>query len=432
MQLEAEPPVAQGQEGRAFNRAQEEVGEAVLVQVGRGGAQKGSARGETGLRRHVRERAVAQVLEQEGRAVVAKHQEIDVAAVVEVGGDDRDRMARGPDPRLRGDVGEGAVAVVLEQEAGGGREVGGEREGAAGVRGGREVGQAGHEHVEVAVVVDVHEGGGEGDVGIGGQLGRRRHVPEPPPAFVVEEGQGSRLQDEEVGAAVVVIVPRHHGPSLEAEEARGAGHVREPALVVPEHAQDASLDVDGVQRAVPVQVHEGDRGPAPGAEGGGHLARLEGAAEQGRPRGGRGGRGKHTGRLAERDRGRLRVDQVGLGAGRGQGLGVAALFEVGLPEARLVAAVAQLLEARHLGRPRLALAPARQRDPEVVGRAHVVGLGLRGQPEGRHRLLELPLLEIDLSEDEVRPQVPGVGREHVLQARDRVVSPVLHPRDERE
>ena len=74
--------------------AEEEIGEAVLVDVA-GGDRAVASRlaGSPDVRRRLAERAVAHVPEEQRRALRTDEQQVDVAAVVEVGRDDRRRAA---------------------------------------------------------------------------------------------------------------------------------------------------------------------------------------------------------------------------------------------------------------------------------------------------------------------------------------------------
>ncbi len=261
----------------------------------------------------------------------------------------------------------------------------------------------------------------------------RGHVLEAALAFVVEERERARLQDEQVRLAVVVVVTGHHRQRFHPRQSRGRRHVREAPLVALQDAQTARARLDRVERAVAVDVHESDARGGGGAERGPGLGQPQGTAQE-RCRGGRdaGGEGfrQEAGRLRERNRRRLRVHEVGLGPGGSDGFGIAALLHVRLTEAGLVAALPELLEAEHLRRPFFALPTSGEGHSEVVGRAHVVGLGGGRDPEGGHRFLELPLLQVDLPEQEVGPEVFRVGGEHPAQVGEGVLAAIVHARDE--
>src|SRR5207253_10752825 len=114
--------------GRVGN-AEEEIGVAVLVDVGRGGRRVRGGGRQAHLRRDVAERAVAQVLKQRGGRAAEDEQQIDVAPVVEVRRNDGDGLVASARPStlvasafrrkiqsgLFGNLRERAIAVVAQQ-----------------------------------------------------------------------------------------------------------------------------------------------------------------------------------------------------------------------------------------------------------------------------------------------------------------------------
>ncbi len=131
------------------------------------------------------------------------------------------------------------------------------------------------------------------------------------------------------------------------------------------------------------------------------------------------------GRVGERDFGRALVNEVGFGAGRGDGLGVATLFEVVLPDDGRGAALAERLKLLDEALPLFALARAQQRRAEVVERGAVVRLfGERGA-EGGDGLRVLALLRVELADLHVRAHVARVDLQHALERGERVVGAVL-------
>ena len=141
-----------GRHTQAPRRGDEEVEEAVIVDVAEGGGKVGGRWHDAGDRKDVDEagdpEGTGQVVEEAGGAVpgahhaaVAGQEEILAAVVVDVTGDDaRAAGAEVRKARQAGDVTEGAVAVVDEK----------------GVRLGLAVGQ---EEVEVTVLLEVEPGG---------------------------------------------------------------------------------------------------------------------------------------------------------------------------------------------------------------------------------------------------------------------------------
>ena len=191
---EAPAPVAGGEDARRPGAAEEEVGEAVLVHVGGGDrgdpGRRGAQRRQADVAGDVGERAVAQVLEQRRRAGAARDQQIDVAAIVDVGRHDGDRpLRRLRDPRCGRDVGERAVAVVAQQD----------RRGAA------------DDEIEVAVVVGVDERDRRGRTGGRRNAGRLGGVLERAVGALVQQRVLLLAEHEQIGALVVVVIARDRG-----------------------------------------------------------------------------------------------------------------------------------------------------------------------------------------------------------------------------
>jgi hypothetical protein len=174
------------------------------------------------LRRHVLEGAVALVAVQDvlllggprhvlegGAPVVASlgievvggplgrvgHQEVEQAVVVEVEEDGGLRVADVANPGAGGQVGEGAVAVVVEEHVAAAR--------------------AGDEEVLVAVVVVVGKGGGHAHAVPEGHAGLVGHVLEGAIPLVAKERAGAQLiAEEDVVVAVAVVVPDGHAAAV--------------------------------------------------------------------------------------------------------------------------------------------------------------------------------------------------------------------------
>ena len=88
--LEPAVPVAHREDPRRVGPAEEEVGKSVLVDIACGNRAVGRGPGHPGVGRRLAERSVAHVLEEQRRTLRPDQQQIDVAAVVEVCGDDGD------------------------------------------------------------------------------------------------------------------------------------------------------------------------------------------------------------------------------------------------------------------------------------------------------------------------------------------------------
>ncbi len=272
---------------------------------------EGRARGVA----HVLERAVAPVAIEVVGAGVVGHEQVEPAVVVEVeeGHPEAVEAAGVRHPGLPAHVGEGPVAVVVEEMVGGApeapgaahdglapifavgsaRSVRGAHRGAGGRRfgggwlltrlasGGRRRRQvleverdvAGDEQVQPAVAVVVPEGaaGGPASHGNARRLG---HVGECPLSRVAVEAVRPEVRDVEVRPTVVVEVAHAHALAPPAVGHAGPGrHVGEgPVTVVveegsgrrlllaPQRREGGAVHEVGVQPAVVVVVHEGDAG----------------------------------------------------------------------------------------------------------------------------------------------------------------------------
>ena len=202
-------------------------------------------------------------------------------------------------------------------------------------------------------MVIVNEGGGLREARVVRNLRGGGRVGEVAAAVVVVERARAVAQDEEVGTSVVVVVARDGGGGdsvrVLRERARTRGHVRELASVVVVEARTAARNFQKVELAVAVVVEEHDRA----------AALFEEVVFSG-PRaapvvGGSGGRQHGGGHVFEDDIGRAFVNEFRLSARGGDGLCVAPLFEVVLPDGRRRAALAQALELLHQALPFFAL-----------------------------------------------------------------------------
>ena len=323
-----------------------------------------------------------------------------------------------------------AAAVVL-QEAGrrAGKAVG---EGRAPRRSPRGVDETGEHDVEVAVVVRVHQGGGDVGPRIGRNARGRRHVGESA-AVVVKERDAAAAEEEQVRMLVVVVVPRYRARrALLRIEAPCDRDIDEATLfVVVEPLALGARRVD-VERAITVQVDErnGARQRRP------RIGRRSESASEGRRDGFPalpGARRKHArGRVGEAYRRRRGVDEVGLRPGGRHGLRVAPLLRVVLADQRPVTALAQHSEALEHLLAFLRLAGADEGEAEVVDGGGVVGLGRHRGPELCDGLRILARLEVELAEVDERTDVVGIERQHLPERRFRLVDTVLPPRDQAE
>ena len=95
----------------------------------------------------------------------------------------------------------------------------------------------------------------------------------------------------------------------------------------------------------------------------------------------------------------------GLGAGRRDRLGIAALFEIGLREGDGVAALAQGLEFLHRDLARLAGAAPHQCRRQTVSGGGVERLGLDRRPQQRDRVVEAACLDEQLAQIDRRADI---------------------------
>ena len=112
------PSVAHREHAGRAGPGEEEVGVAVLVDVGRRHRGVVLIVRQAGLRRGVFERAVTHVAIEERLGALPRQQQVDVPTVVEVGRNDGHALDGGGKPGRGGDVGEGAVPVVAPQPEG--------------------------------------------------------------------------------------------------------------------------------------------------------------------------------------------------------------------------------------------------------------------------------------------------------------------------
>ena len=123
-------------------RREEDVGVAVLVQIAERRHRRRPIEREPDVGGDVAKRAVAEVPEEQGRRRGGDQKQVDIAPVVEVGGNDRDDAPGDGEAGFGRDVGESSVSVVAEE-----------------ARRWRAIGARCHEQIEVAVVIDVEPGG---------------------------------------------------------------------------------------------------------------------------------------------------------------------------------------------------------------------------------------------------------------------------------
>jgi hypothetical protein len=229
------PAVAEGEHTRPIGEAQEDVGEAVLVDIPdrQGGIVAG--RRQPGFGRGVAERAVPHVPEERGRAPGGGQEDVDVAAVVEIDRCDSTGASElYGQACVGGDVGERAVAVVAQQLDRG----------------------PGQDDVEVAVVVHVGERRRGGGRDAGGQR-LRGHVLERAVGCLPKERVAPSPEHQQVRLAVVVVVARDRADGiLDAGLRQPRGLLRVAAPLVAEKAQPARARDEHVQGAVAVRIEQ--------------------------------------------------------------------------------------------------------------------------------------------------------------------------------
>src|SRR5262249_19067284 len=149
------------------------------------------------------ERTIALIaIKLHGRAVI-DDEEINIALIVEIGADDsRGFIFAAAEARLRGDVGEGAIAVVAEEFVFFARKIVGEY---GLLFGGelREVGEIADEQIKIAVVVGVYPGRGHRPrFVIGGQARLFCHIAERSVAIVLPHGERLITKKRKVNLAI--------------------------------------------------------------------------------------------------------------------------------------------------------------------------------------------------------------------------------------
>ena len=243
-----------------------------------------------------------------------------------------------------------------------------------------------------------------------------RDVGEPGRRIAAKEPDAAWTEHRQIGLTVVVVVAGEHRRGRAARG--GAEHVRrdvgETSAGVPEQTHACRAAFGEIEIAVAIEVERRD---AAGIA----IARTWRAA-----------RGKCRRRIRERDVGDSCVDELRLGPGRGDGLGVAALREVGLGVGDGVAALAEALEVRHRGAAFVCAAAEDERVREAVRGRRVVRRRVHRAAKGVDRFLELALLAVQLSEID---RGAGVSRIQALGARervDRLLGPPGSARDETE
>jgi hypothetical protein len=235
-------------EGVAGERRQEHVGPAVAVEIARVDAHPGDGLAAVGQRHpalegRLGEGAVAVVHEQERGHGVVRDEHVAPAVAVEVGDTDAHPLADvGADAGGGRDVAEGAVAVVVEERVRqalvvlGPAVVGRRRVAAAGIGGAVPDDVVGDEQVEPPVAVVVEEGGGDRPeravlLVAAREAGGLGHVGEGGVAVVAEERVAAQAGHEEVAVAVAVVVGGDDAQVVAAAgDAGGLGHVRERAV----------------------------------------------------------------------------------------------------------------------------------------------------------------------------------------------------------
>ncbi len=326
-------------------------------------------------------------------------QQIDVAPVVVVGRDDGEDGRGEGEPGLGGDVGEAARAVVAQQ--------------ACGRRTGR---SARHEQIEVAVVIRVEPRCGARVVRERAQLRGSRDVGEPGGRIAVKKRDAAGPEHRQIGVTVVVVVAREH---RRGRAARGAAEqvrrdVGETSAAVPEQAHACCAAFDEIEIAVAVEIERRD------AAGIAIACAGRASGWQGR------------GRIRERDVGNPCVDQLGLGSGRGDGFGVAALREVGLGVGDGVGALAEALKMRHRGAAFVCPAAEDERVREAVGSRCVVRRRLHRAAKGVDRFLIFAFLSVKLPEIDRDAGVSRIETRGARECVNRLLGPPGTARDESE
>ncbi len=234
---------AGGEQPRPFRLRQEEIDAAVLVDVARGRAHGAGTSREAGGAGHVTERAVAQVPIEPRQFAACEDEQIDVAAIVEVGGHDGVNDAVDRDGRLGRDVAEPPIPVVAPE------------------RRGRGAGQFGrHEQVEVAVVVGIEPGRRQRSPVKRVEAARGRYVDEPV-GGVAKQPHAGRPQDRDIRAAVVVEVADKRTGSRRRGNLRRQqrGRVHQSGVVIAMKADARPTGFDQVEVEVAIDIRERHR-----------------------------------------------------------------------------------------------------------------------------------------------------------------------------
>ena len=232
------------------------------------------------------------------------------------------------------------------------------------------------------------------------QTGCGRHVAEPAGSVLFIQNQSGASEEQQIGAAVVVIVAGHDARSRGRGRAEpGAGHFGEAAAIVPVDMQAAAAAVDKIEVAVAIEIGQRHRGGRLGI-GAGRIPRGDAAAA-----------GQRDGRVGIGHVRHAFVHQLRLGAGRSDRLRVAPLLEIGLRVGGRVFRRAQPLKLLHRGTPARGVAGSNHRGRQTVRCRGVVRLGRHRGAKRVERLGILPLFEVQLSKVHGRA---GIGRIHPL------------------
>ena len=309
---------------RGVGAAEEKVGDAVLVDVGRRHRRERRRGWQPDIAGDVAEGAVAQVAQERRPIAVADDEEVDVAVVVVVGRHDRDGMrAAAREARFGRRVAEPAVAGIAQQLIW--RRLKVARKHHLAVSRGRRLGpgEAGEHEIEIAVVIDVGERGSACNRGRRRQSGGGGHILEGPVGRLMKQAVRRPADDEEVGAAVVVVVGRDRCDRRRARnlDIQSCGGLEARAAVPPdEHARAG--DGDQVELAVRIHIRERQPGCRSGRDPAEHgvvaAAGVDAVAE--RHRAARRPRAEITrsrerhGGIREGDRRHGRIDQARLEA----------------------------------------------------------------------------------------------------------------------
>ena len=307
--------VAHGKDTRGIAAAEEEIGITVLVDVAnRSGCRDAGGQREPGITGDVAEAAVAEIAEQHWPGRRPDQQDVDVAPVVVVGRDCRHDWRIKRQARFAGDIGEPAIAVVAEQM---------HRWSAAG---------RGDEQIEIAIMIGV-EPGRRARSAQSRQTGCGRHIAEPAGSVLFIQSQSGASEEQQIGAAVVVVVAGHNARSRRRGRAEPcARRIGEAAAIVPVDMQAAAAAVDEIEVAVAIEIGQRHRRGRLGIRAG-RIPRCDAA-----------GAGERDGRVGKGHVRHAIVHQLRLGAGRRDRLRVAPLLEIVLSDGCSASTLAQLLK----------------------------------------------------------------------------------------